>query len=134
MPNPTELVRDARLVVFLTLVVAILFSTTGELFLMLGMKRVGELTFDVTTLVRTFTMPQIIFGFVLFFTGALFWLRVLGSEGTALSWAYPMLALGYPLVVLESRLLLGEPVTAQRWLGTLVILLGVTIMFGSWRR
>jgi drug/metabolite transporter (DMT)-like permease len=74
---------------------------------------------------------QVLLGFALFFTGAVVWLKVLSLAD--LSWAYPMLALGYPLVVIESRVLLGEPVDAARIIGSLVILAGVAIMYASWK-
>lgn len=120
-----------RVIAFGLLVVAILFSTTGELFFKKGMDAMGGLEFTVPGLVRTFTTWQVLLGFVLFFTGAMVWLKVLSLAD--LSWAYPMLALGYPLVVIESRVLLGEPVDAARVLGSLVILAGVAIMYASWR-
>jgi len=121
-----------RVIAFLLLVVAILFSTTGELFFKKGMDAIGGLEFTVPGLVRTFTAWQVLVGFVLFFTGSMVWLKVLSMAD--LSWAYPMLALGYPLVVIESRYLLGEPVNAQRIVGSLVILGGVAIMYTSWHR
>lgn len=132
MQLPIDLVSSPRLAAFLGLIVAIAFSTTGELFLKIGMQRVGHLSFQLPLLIRTFTTWQVLLGFGLFLIGSVFWLWVISRAD--LSWAYPMLAMGYVLVVLESRLFLGEPVGAQRWLGTLVILVGVTIMYGSWRR
>lgn len=121
-----------RLLAFGLLVVAILLSTTGELFFKMGMDAIGGLEFSVPGLVRTFLTWQVLLGFALFFGGAVVWLKVLSLAD--LSWAYPMLALGYPLVVLESRLILGEPVNAQRIVGSMVILGGVAIMYYSWHR
>lgn len=120
-----------RLIAFGLLVVAILFSTTGELFFKKGMDVLGGLEFTVGGLVRTFLTWQVLLGFALFFTGAVVWLKVLSLAD--LSWAYPMLALGYPLVVMESRVFLGEPVDAARIIGSLVILAGVAIMYASWK-
>ncbi len=120
-----------RVIAFGLLVVAILFSTTGELFFKKGMTAVGGLEFTLPGLVRTFMTWQVLLGFALFFTGAVVWLKVLSLAD--LSWAYPMLALGYPLVVIESRVLLGEPVDAARIIGSLVILAGVAIMYASWK-
>ena len=121
-----------RFIVFLLLVVAILFSTTGELFLKKGVTIAGGFEFTVVGFARTFTTWQVLAGFALFFTGALIWLKVLSSAD--LSWAYPMLALGYPIVVLGSLVFLGEPVSLQRVLGSLLILAGVYVMYHSWGR
>jgi multidrug transporter EmrE-like cation transporter len=124
------MLEHPRLLAFGLLVVAILFSTTGELFFKMGMDAIGGLDFSVPGLVTAFLTWQVLLGFALFFTGAVVWLKVLSLAD--LSWAYPMLALGYPLVVLESRVLLGEPVSAQRLLGSVVILGGVWLMYSSW--
>ena len=119
-----------RVIAFLLLLLAIGFSTTGELFLKKGITLAGGFEFSLPGLVRTFTTWQVLAGFVLFFTGALVWLKVLSLVD--LSWAYPMLALGYPIVVLGSLVFLGEPVSLQRVLGSLLILAGVYVMYRSW--
>jgi multidrug transporter EmrE-like cation transporter len=121
-----------RLFAFGLLVVAILLSTTGELFFKKGMDEIGGIRFTLAGLTKTFLTWQVLLGFALFFSGAVVWLKVLSLAD--LSWAYPMLALGYPLVVLESRVFLGEPVNAQRVAGSLVILAGVYLMYHSWQR
>ncbi|HVL56924.1 MAG TPA: hypothetical protein VM491_10490 [Burkholderiaceae bacterium] len=121
---------DHRFFALTLLVCAILLSTTGELFLKKGMTSIGGIEFTVAGLFRTFTNWQVLLGFSLFFAGALVWLKVLSIAD--LSWAYPMLALGYPLVVFSSFLFLGEPVTVQRVLGSALILAGVYVMFHSW--
>jgi multidrug transporter EmrE-like cation transporter len=121
---------DTRLLPFLFLVVAVLLSTTGELFFKKGMDAIGGIEFTLPGLVRTFLTWQVLVGFVLFFAGSIVWLKVLSLVD--LGWAYPMLALGYPLVVVESSLLLGEKWDPQRLLGSLVILAGVFIMYHSW--
>ncbi len=121
---------DHRLFALGLLVGAILLSTTGELFLKKGMIACGGIEFTVTGLIRTFTTWQVLLGFFLFFAGALVWLKVLSIAD--LSWAYPMLALGYPLVVFSAFVFLGEPVTLQRVIGSLMILGGVFVMYQSW--
>jgi len=121
-----------RFLAFLLLLLAIGFSTTGELFLKKGITVAGGFEFTVVGLVRTFTTWQVLAGFVLFFTGAVIWLKVLSLAD--LSWAYPMLALGYPLVTIGSMVFLGEAVSLQRMLGSLLILTGVYVMYHSWGR
>jgi drug/metabolite transporter (DMT)-like permease len=118
-----------RVVTFAVLAVAILFSTTGELFLKIGVNRIGEFALAPGPLMRAVTSPIVLFGFTLFGIGALFWLWVISRA--PLSWAYPMLALGYVLVVFESRIFLGEAVPPQRWLGALIIVLGVVVLYHS---
>lgn len=112
------------------LIPAILFSTTGELFFKIGMNRVGGFEFHPSALrdvlPRVIFNPYIWIGFVGFGTGAVFWLGVLSRA--PLSFAYPILAMSYFVVVVEAWLFLHERVTLQRLLGVLVIVIGVVIV------
>jgi multidrug transporter EmrE-like cation transporter len=127
--RPVAESASPRLVTFAVLGIAILFSTTGELFLKAGVNRLGQFALAPGPMLRAVTNPVVIVGFMLFGIGALFWLWVISRA--PLSWAYPMLAIGYLLVVLESRIFLGEPVPPQRWLGALIIALGVIVLYNS---
>lgn len=116
----------------LTLVLcAVCLTVTGELFLKSGINRVGLITFStlVESIGRMARTPQIWTGFGFIGCGAGFWLVALSRA--PLSWAYPILSLGYVLVLVFSRLALGETVSPLRWAGTLIILLGVALVFRS---
>ncbi len=73
--------------------------------------------------------PWVFTGLSLAFISALFWLTVLARVD--LSFAYPMVSLGYVLVVLLSFLIFKENVTLIRWIGVLVICLGVYLVSRS---
>lgn len=47
------------------------------------------------------------------------------------SYAFPLLSLGYPIVALLSVMFLGERINAPRWLAILVITIGVAIIWKS---
>ncbi len=113
----------------LLLLIAVSITVTGELSLKHGMNRVGVFDFSLTAFWRTFTNPFVLLGFALVFLGSLFWLGVISR--VPLSYAYPLLSLGYVLTVLASRILLGETVPLRRWLGVLVIVVGVILVAGS---
>lgn len=123
---PTE-----RLTPFLLVAVAICLTVTGELFLKSGMNRVGVVSADrlAASIVRAAGTPQIWVGFFFVFAGAMLWLTALSRA--PLSWAYPILSLGYVLVLLFSKLALGESVPMMRWVGTLIIIGGVWLVFRS---
>ncbi|HZQ09817.1 MAG TPA: EamA family transporter [Anaerolineae bacterium] len=114
----------------LLLIPAILSSTTGQLFLKMGMTQVGGFAFTPAAILET--LPQVIFnpfiwiGFIGFFGGSVFWLGVISRA--PLSLAYPILALSYFVVVIESWLFLGEQVSAQHLLGVAIIFIGVVIV------
>lgn len=102
----------------------------GQLLLKHGMSadrdavdRVSEV---VPRLLKAALNPIVVCGFVLYAISAALWLIVLTRA--ELSWAYPLLSLGYVFVVVLSRVLFHEAVTTTRLLGTLVIVLGVWII------
>ena len=62
-------------------------------------------------------------GFLMYALGSLTWILVLSRAD--LSLAYPMLGLGYVVTVALSALIRHEPVTGIRWIGVILIVLGV---------
>ena len=69
--------------------------------------------------------------FVFAFGGALLWLSALSRA--PLSWAYPILSLGYLLVLVLSKVVLHEQVSPARWIGTAVIVFGIWLVFQTWK-
>lgn len=65
------------ILVFTLLLTAIGLTVTGELLLKAGMNQVGEFSASFDTLIRTFTEWRVVLGFILIFSGALFWLGVI---------------------------------------------------------
>ncbi|MCC7352237.1 MAG: EamA family transporter [Anaerolineae bacterium] len=118
---------------FALLFVAIVFNVAGQLAMKRGMTEVGFITGELARLpamaVRAFTTPHVLLGFVAYFVSAVLWLIVLSR--VELSLAYPVVSLGYVLVVLTSWLLLGEQVNLLRWLGVFVICVGVYLVTRS---
>lgn len=114
----------------LLLIPAIVSSTTGQLFLKMGMTQVGDFAFSPDAVLAV--LPHILFnpliwlGFAGFIGGTIFWLGVLSRA--PLSLAYPILALSYFVVVIEAWLILGEPLTWQLLFGVAIIFVGVVIV------
>ncbi len=111
---------------FILLVVAIIFSTTGEVLLKAGVNRIDRITFAPETLIRAFLQWQVLMGFALLFGGSLFWLAVLSR--VHLSVAYPLLAMGYVLTTIWALVFLKEPVPVSRWLGIGAICSGIVLV------
>ena len=125
------MVPQERLIALGLVLAAVCLTVTGELFLKSGMNRVGpialgSLLFSAQKIVRT---PEVWAGFSFIGGGALFWLAAISRA--PLSWAYPILSIGYLLVLFFSRLVLAEPVSPARWIGTLIIILGVFLVYRS---
>jgi multidrug transporter EmrE-like cation transporter len=120
---------------FLIILVAICLSVSGELLLKSGMNQIrvdlGVFSFSnfFPVMQRVLTSPRILSGFAFFGVGSIFWLAALSR--VSLSWAYPMLAIGYILILLFSTLILKEHVSLMRWAGALIICLGIILVFRS---
>jgi len=113
------------------LAVIVLSNALGNILLGRGMREVGDIssyspvdlfTSGVAAMANPWVLGGVALLIVFFVTHAL-----------VLSWAdlsYVLLvtAIGYVLVALLSYLLLGEQISAQRWLGTLVITAGVMLV------
>ena len=118
------------MIVYILLLIAICLTVTGEVLLKLGMNivrvEVGAFTASLPVLLRTFTEWRVVLGFVLIFSGALFWLGVISRAD--FSFAYPLLALSYVIALLPARYVIGEQVTPQRILGAVVVVVGALII------
>ena len=125
------MVSGATLRALSLLLIAILFTVTGELFLKHGMNRVGviQLSNFLPIMGRILRTPAVLVGFGSIGVGAVFWLAVISRVD--LSYAYPMLAIGYVLVLLFSSIFLKEDISLLRWSGALVICVGVYLISRS---
>lgn len=113
---------------------SVLVGVLGQLFLKAGVAKLGtiggEALSNLPHLVGTVaTTPQILIGLAFYGLGAAMWIVVLSRVD--LSLAYPMLGLGYVIVLLTSWLVFGEAVTPLRWAGTIMIVAGVVLVARS---
>ncbi|GEM_PF-249280 len=119
----------------LLLVVSIGLAVAGQLVMKSGMRSVvakgGDLELkDITNPVSLVVRiakdgPLAILGIVLYAISAVFWLIVLSRVD--LSVAYPMVAVGYVVVVFYSWLVFKENVRWFSWIGLALIVIGVII-------
>ncbi|GAB4435277.1 MAG: EamA family transporter [Chloroflexi bacterium OHK40] len=120
----------AMLPVLALLITASALTVVGEVLLKLGVNavsaRVGAFSLDPAVLWATFTDWRVVAGFALVFGGALFWLGVISRVN--LSFAYPLLALNYVLILIPSRYLLGETITPAKLIGALIVVVGVVVI------
>lgn len=110
---------------------AVTASTIGDLFLAKGMKRVGEVEWrgfgdalrTVGKVLRRPEIPLAVFFLAIFFFT---WLALLSRAD--LSLVLPMTALTYIFNGLAAGPVLGEKVSRQRWIGLMVITVGVVLV------
>jgi multidrug transporter EmrE-like cation transporter len=114
---------------FLLLLLSVALSAAAQLLLKVGATALGTARVDggVANLVLSATTsPWIVSGFACYGLSAVVWLLVLARVD--LSRAYPCVALGFALTALAGHFILGEPITAAKVVGTLVIVGGVLIV------
>jgi multidrug transporter EmrE-like cation transporter len=104
-------------------------AVAGQLLLKFA---IGRLSLSMDTAgpvgyyLRLFTTPLVLLGFLMYGFSSLIWLFILSK--LPLSLAYPLVSMGYVLVVFFSWLLLHEHVNATRIAGVVVICVGVTLL------
>ncbi|HOG47237.1 MAG TPA: SMR family transporter [Anaerolineae bacterium] len=112
---------------FVLISAAVCLGVVGQIMMKSGMNQVGAISsLGLATLLRVFSNPYVLLGFASYGLSSIAYLMALSK--LELSVAYPMIGLGYVLVVLFSWLLLKEQVGALRWLGTLLIVAGVWLV------
>lgn len=112
---------------------SIVAGVSGQLFLKLGMTRLGFQTISpatvIPTIVRLLLSPWVMLGVAIYIAGTFTWLIVLSRID--LSLAYPMTSMSYILIVGSSWLLLGESVNRLKIVGVFVIIAGVVLISQS---
>lgn len=117
----------------LLILLSVSLAVFGQFFLKKGMLDIGEIPFNINTplflLGKIFTNFKLFFGFTLFALSSVVWLVVLSK--VELSFAYPMVSMGYIITILMSWKFLGEHISPVRWMGVVVICLGVLLLSKS---
>ena len=115
---------------FLLIVICVVLGICGQLLLKQGMSsdpdQVDRVDEVLPRLMKAAMNPAVIAGFLFYGVSAALWLIVLTRN--ELSYAYPLLSMGYIAVVVLSRVFFHESVTTTRFMGTLVIALGVWLI------
>jgi len=112
--------------------ISVLLGVFGQLSLKQGMKNVGNFEIKDFASSKIFKLIEekfVIIGIVLYTIATLFWLVILSKA--ELSFAYPMLALGYVLITVFSKIFFNENVTMIRFLGVLLISVGIFLLLRS---
>lgn len=112
----------------LLILLSVILGVMGQFFFKAGMSHVGAVRFNIE-IIRYFFIPQVFLGLVCYVLSTASWLAVLSKSD--ISFAYPMLSLGYILVVLVGLLFFKEKVTFLRFAGVLLICGGVFLTLRS---
>jgi len=118
---------------YLLVFISVAAMTAAQLLLKKGLLLVGEFPGRLGDLLpfflKAYTNIYVISAVLLTIVTALAW--ILAVSKAQLSFLYPFMALSYVLVALFSLLLFKENVTALRWVGIVVICVGVFLVSRS---
>ena len=116
------MLKSLMLIVF-----TVIINTTGQFIVKTGVNRVGAVGLtDVRMIMKALTSWLVLIGFAIYFLSAILWISILSR--TELSWAFPILSLSYVITALLSPVILHESFSPQRFIGILVICLGVFLV------
>lgn len=103
-------------------------NTAGQFMMKAGINKIGkiELSRFLDYVPRVVTSGFVIGGFFAYAVSAALWIVILSRA--ELSWAFPMVSLSYVLTAIFSPVLLGESFSVHRFIGILVICLGVFLV------
>lgn len=109
------------------ILISVVLGALGQVILKLGSNKLGAISLSLSTLATSITRllktPEIVIGLILFGTSFLLWIKVLSRS--ELSYAYPMVSIGYILVVILSYFLLDESFSWNKLMGIVIIVAGV---------
>lgn len=112
--------------VYLLIALALLFTTSGQLLQKLATSRIVRPTGPAGFVGQIVFFKETWLAVICLATGVIIWLTVLYNM--EVSKATPFLSLGFILVTLVSRYHLKETVPFRRWLGVLLVTVGLWLV------
>lgn len=106
------------------LILSIINGVFGQLMLKHGMS--GYDAFGLGTIPKVARNPWVVGGFTCYGLNTFTWLFLLTKLD--LSFMYPMISLGYVMVLFFSRIAFGEQIPLVRWAGVVLICGGVCMV------
>lgn len=118
--------KSDKMSVLLLILVSVALGVLGQVSLKQGLTSSGRLELKDLISYRLLSLVKekfVVLGIVLYISATAIWLVVLSQE--EISFAYPLVALGYILVAILGKLVFNENLTFFRIIGILLIILGV---------
>jgi multidrug transporter EmrE-like cation transporter len=122
-----------KYVVLILILVDVALNVTGQLSLKYGMSKIGNFSLSLSTLppvfIKAATNLHVLLGLVCYGLGFMVWLIVLSKA--EVSYAYPLISLGYVFTAILARAMFGEAVGVTRLVGIVVTCFGVFLIARS---
>ncbi|MBU5482805.1 EamA family transporter [Clostridium sp. MSJ-11] len=114
------------------ILISVILSSLGQVLVKLGASKL-DINFSIDKIMYTFVnilknVPLMV-GIISYGVSFLIWIKVLSK--VELSYAYPMVSLGYVIVLFFSYFLFKENITYLRIIGILFIIVGVIFVSRS---
>jgi multidrug transporter EmrE-like cation transporter len=116
----------------LIVMICILLGAFGQISLKYGMKTIGSIAFSDMFFSKFFKIlfqPFVFIGILLYAISMLLWLIAISK--LELSFAYPLLSIGYIVVAFLSFIFFKENITLIRWTGIVLIVIGCFLLLKS---
>lgn len=121
------------MMIFMLILLGVLLNAAAQIMLKSGMNQIGHFDFNMHNLVpigfKVMGNAPIISGLAMYVFSVVVWLLVLSR--VQVSYAYPMLSIGYVVNALAAYYLFDEPLSSMRVLGIFVIIAGVYLVAKS---
>lgn len=115
------------------IIFGVLLNAAAQLALKQGMRNIGYFDFRWENFGRIFLAvagsPHILAGLACYVFSVVVWLLVLSR--VEVSYAYPLLSIGYIVTAFAAWRFFGEAIDVTRWAGIVVICLGVWLVTRS---
>ncbi len=107
---------------------SIFLGATGQFLFRVGMLHFGKVSLSGVwrQLFGIIFTPAIFIGFICFGISSILWLVIISRW--QLNFAYPLVALGYIIVIMYGKVFLHEVLTLPKVIGILLVLLGVSVL------
>lgn len=119
--------------VFLLIILGVMLNAAAQLLLKAGMSQIGHFEFNLTNIIpiglKVSVNPPILAGLTAYVVSVIVWLLVLSR--VQVSFAYPMLSIGYIVNAIAAYYLFGEPMSILRVTGIFIIIAGVYLVSQS---
>lgn len=119
--------------IFSLILLGVFLNAAAQLLLKAGMTQIGHFDFSMANMVpigmKVMGNPPIISGLCMYVMSVVVWLLVLSR--VQVSFAYPMLSIGYIVNAFAANYFFGEPLSSVRMLGIFIIISGVYLVAQS---
>jgi drug/metabolite transporter (DMT)-like permease len=115
------------------ILLGVLLNACAQLALKQGMRDIGHFVFSIENILpigaKVALSPFVMIGLLCYVVSVIVWLMVLSRVDV--SYAYPLLSVGYIVTAFAGRLFFGEVLGPVRWAGILIICMGVYLITRS---